>query len=120
MKKIILVTILISLMVAGVAGVVFAAGGNVDTSMAPVNKSESMDQDFTADIGINISAKKCSFQSDCEYGKCKGGQCGGCDFQSDCKGWGKCKNGQCGGCDFQSDCKGFGSCSSGQCTKSPY
>ena len=64
--------------------------------------------------------KKCSFSSDCRYGKCKKGRCGGCSFQSDCKGWGKCKNGWCGACSFQSDCKGWGSCRSGRCTKSPY
>lgn len=65
-------------------------------------------------------AKKCSFNSDCHYGKCKRHRCGGCSFQSDCKGWGKCKKGWCGGCSFQSDCKGFGKCSHGHCTKSPY
>ncbi len=65
-------------------------------------------------------AKKCNFNSDCPYGKCKGGTCGGCDFNSDCKGWGKCKGGQCGACDFSSDCKDFGGCSSGHCAKSPY
>jgi hypothetical protein len=65
-------------------------------------------------------AKKCSFNSDCPYGKCKKGRCGGCSFNSDCKGWGKCKKGWCGGCSFDSDCKGFGKCTSGKCTKSPY
>jgi hypothetical protein len=64
--------------------------------------------------------KKCSFNSDCPYGKCKGGQCGACSFNSDCKGWGKCKGGQCGACGFDSECKGFGKCSGGKCTKSPY
>jgi hypothetical protein len=65
-------------------------------------------------------AKKCSFNSDCRWGKCKKGRCGGCSFNSDCKGWGKCKKGWCGGCSFQSDCKGFGGCKSGRCKKSPY
>lgn len=65
-------------------------------------------------------AKKCSFDSDCPHGKCKGGQCGACSFNSDCKGWGVCKGGQCGACSFSSECKGFGSCSGGRCTKSPY
>lgn len=64
--------------------------------------------------------KKCSFNSDCPYGKCKKNKCGGCSFNSDCKGWGKCKSGWCGGCSFQSDCKGFGSCKSGRCSKPPY
>ena len=64
--------------------------------------------------------KRCSFNSDCRYGKCKKSRCGGCSFNSDCKGWGKCKRGWCGGCSFNSDCKGFGSCSHGHCTKSPY
>ena len=64
--------------------------------------------------------KKCSFNSDCPYGKCKGGRCGACSFNSDCKGWGKCKGGRCGSCSFASDCKGFGKCSSGRCTRSPY
>lgn len=64
--------------------------------------------------------KKCSFSSDCSHGKCKKSKCGGCSFNSDCKGWGKCKGGWCGGCSFQSDCKGFGGCSSGRCRKSPY
>lgn len=65
-------------------------------------------------------AKKCSFNSDCPYGQCKSGECGGCSFDSDCKGWGKCKGGQCGSCGFDSDCKGFGSCSGGRCSQSPY
>lgn len=65
-------------------------------------------------------AKKCSFASDCKYGKCKSGKCGSCSFKSDCKGWGKCKSGQCGACSFDSDCKGHGKCKSGQCSKSPY
>lgn len=64
--------------------------------------------------------KKCSFNSDCRYGKCKKSRCGGCSFNSDCKGWGKCKRGWCGGCSFNSDCKGFGGCKSGRCKKSPY
>jgi hypothetical protein len=65
-------------------------------------------------------AKKCSFNSDCPYGKCSKGKCGACSFNSDCKGWGKCSKGQCGACSFNSDCKGFGGCSSGRCKKSPY
>ena len=64
--------------------------------------------------------KKCGFNSDCPYGKCKSGRCGSCGFNSDCKGWGKCKGGWCGNCGFSSDCKGFGKCSGGKCTKSPY
>ena len=64
--------------------------------------------------------KKCSFNSDCRYGKCKRSKCGGCSFNSDCKGWGKCKSGWCGGCSFNSDCKGFGGCKNGRCKKSPY
>ena len=64
--------------------------------------------------------KKCSFNSDCPYGKCGKGKCGACSFNSDCKGWGKCSKGQCGACSFSSECKGFGSCSGGRCTKSPY
>ena len=65
-------------------------------------------------------AKKCSFDSDCSHGKCKSGECGGCGFKSDCKGWGKCDKGKCGACSFDSECKGFGKCSKGKCTKSPY
>ena len=65
-------------------------------------------------------AKRCSFNSDCPYGKCKHGKCGGCSFNSDCKGWGKCKGGWCGGCSFNSDCKAFGGCKSGRCKRSPY
>jgi hypothetical protein len=65
-------------------------------------------------------SKKCSFNSDCKYGKCKGNKCGSCSFKSDCKGWGVCKSNKCGGCSFKSDCKGFGDCKSGRCTKSPY
>lgn len=65
-------------------------------------------------------AKRCSFNSDCPYGKCRHGKCGGCSFNSDCKGWGKCRHGQCGGCSFNSDCKGFGGCTSGHCKRSPY
>jgi hypothetical protein len=65
-------------------------------------------------------AKKCSFSSDCPYGKCSKGKCGACSFTSDCKGWGKCSKGQCGACSFSSECKGFGKCSGGRCTKSPY
>jgi len=67
-----------------------------------------------------VLAKKCSFNSDCPYGKCTKSTCGGCGFNSDCKGWGKCSKGQCGSCGFDSDCKGFGKCSGGRCTKSPY
>ena len=40
-------------------------------------------------------AKRCSFNSDCPYGKCKHNKCGGCSFNSDCKGFGGCKNGRC-------------------------
>lgn len=47
-----------------------------------------------------VEVKKCSFQSDCPYGTCKGGSCGGCSFQS--------------------DCGSFGPCNSGRCAKSPY
>lgn len=65
-------------------------------------------------------AKKCSFSSDCPYGKCGKGTCGACSFTSDCKGWGKCDKGRCGACSFSSECKGFGGCSSGRCKKSPY
>ena len=64
--------------------------------------------------------KKCSFNSDCKYGKCSKGKCGACGFKSDCNGWGTCSKGQCGACGFDSDCKGFGKCSGGKCTKSPY
>lgn len=64
--------------------------------------------------------KKCNFNSDCPYGKCDKHTCGGCSFNSDCKGWGKCSSHQCGRCNFDSDCKGFGKCSSHRCTKSPY
>lgn len=64
--------------------------------------------------------KKCGTDSHCPYGKCKGGTCGACNFNSDCRGWGKCKGGMCGACDYDSDCKGFGKCSGGRCTKSPY
>ena len=42
-----------------------------------------------------------------------------CGFDSDCS-HGKCDDGQCGGCSFDSECKGFGSCKSGRCEKSPY
>ena len=66
-----------------------------------------------------VPYKKCSFNSDCPYGKCKSGKCGSCSFNSDCKGWGKCKSGQCGACSFNSECKDFGGCSSGRCKKSP-
>lgn len=69
---------------------------------------------------VQPMAKRCSFNSDCPYGTCKSGRCGGCSFQSDCKGWGKCANGWCGACSFQSDCKGFGGCRSGRCERSPY
>lgn len=118
MKKIILGSILTCLVAAGV---VFAAGEKTEGPV-PAHRTESLDQSWQSDFDQYAPVKKCSFNSDCPYGKCKSGQCGGCDFNSDCKGWGKCKSGRCGACDFASDCgkAGFGSCSSGSCTKSPY
>ena len=84
-------------------------------------KTDITDQVTAPDSELEpLAAKKCSFNSDCKYGKCVKGRCGGCSFNSDCKGWGKCSKGQCGACSFSSECKGFGSCSGGRCTKSPY
>jgi len=65
-------------------------------------------------------APKCSFNSDCKYGKCGSGKCGYCDFNSDCNGYGVCSDHQCGRCSFSSDCGSFGPCSSGRCEKSPW
>ena len=90
---------------------------NADPADQPIAAAVELDVDA---IEAEEVAKKCSFNSDCKYGKCKSGKCGGCSFNSDCNGWGKCKSGWCGGCSFNSECKGFGSCSSGKCTKSPY
>ena len=81
---------------------------------------ESYSQQLPVQPPAAETYKKCGFNSDCPYGKCKSGRCGGCGFNSDCKGWGKCKGGWCGSCSFASDCKGFGKCSGGKCTKSPY
>lgn len=96
---------------------------DADTSKATATQVASPTAD-SPDLGVTEPEaqprKKCSFNSDCRYGKCKKSRCGGCSFNSDCKGWGKCKSGWCGGCSFKSDCKGFGSCRSGRCTKSPY
>jgi len=62
-------------------------------------------------------AQSCSFDSDCKWnGKCSGGKCGACGFDSDCN-VGKCSNGKCGACGFDSDCKG-GKCSGGKCSNS--
>ena len=68
-------------------------------------------------LGGASYAQKCSFDSDCKgNGKCSGGQCGSCGFDSDCN-VGKCSNGKCGSCGFDSDCKG-GKCSGGKCSNS--
>ncbi len=120
--------ILFGALMAGVvtAGVLFASGQDTDSGV-DFRPAVAVNQTLKADVVGSLDdfapvAKKCNFQSDCKYGKCKRGRCGACDFQSDCRGWGKCKRGRCGACDFQSDCKkkGFGSCRSGRCTKSPY
>jgi len=66
-------------------------------------------------IGGHALAQSCNFDSDCKgNGKCSGGKCGACGFDSDCN-VGKCSNGKCGACSFDSDCKG-GKCSSGKCS----
>jgi len=79
--------------------------------------AEAQDECLTQ---VDSSEKKCSFNSDCKYGKCAKGVCGSCGFTSDCNGWGKCSGGQCGACGFDSECKGFGKCDKSKCTKSPY
>jgi hypothetical protein len=61
---------------------------------------------------------QCNFDSDCKgYGKCKGGSCGNCGFDSDCN-IGKCASSHCGACNFDSDCKG-GKCASNRCSNAP-
>ncbi|MBU1240353.1 hypothetical protein KKF84_09535 [Myxococcota bacterium] len=122
MKK----TIILSVFIAVTLGIVVTKQQNagakqvttVEKTTAPTPTSESALPIFGAHL--ESYSKKCSFNSDCPYGKCKHNKCGSCSFNSDCKGWGKCKSGRCGGCSFNSDCKGFGKCSSGKCTKSPY
>lgn len=110
--------------VAIVVGIVacLAVGFIVTDSEAEqvVGAQEGYSQQLPVQPPAAETYKKCSFNSDCPYGKCKSGRCGSCSFNSDCKGWGKCKGGRCGSCSFSSDCKGFGKCSSGKCTKSPY
>lgn len=70
---------------------------------------------FLALGGAANAGSKCSFDSDCGgYGKCSNGECGHCNFDSDCN-VGKCGHGMCGACNFDSDCKG-GKCSSGRCS----
>lgn len=85
---------------------------------APNNTTVEQYGDCVTEAGS--SENKCSFNSDCKYGKCSKGKCGACGFTSECNGWGKCSKGQCGACGFDSECKGFGKCSKGKCTKSPY
>jgi len=113
--------------VAAALGVAFLVGGpaDADTTAAPaqITAPSTAAPAVWAPAPLQCTdqgEKKCSFDSDCPHGKCKSGKCGGCGFDSDCKGWGKCKDGWCGSCGFDSDCKDFGGCSSGQCKKSPY
>jgi len=113
----------IKLFITGVLSLVFLLVGVHQYAYAnhgTVSSAQVTDPITVVNESPDPLAQKCSFNSDCAYGLCKGGQCGGCSFTSECKGWGTCKSGQCGGCSFNSECKGFGDCSSGKCTKSPY
>jgi hypothetical protein len=116
--------ILAGLFVVFTVGLVVMQQQDADARLATTPQVSALAADLAAPVGVSEPEaqprKKCSFNSDCRYGKCKKGKCGGCSFQSDCKGWGKCKGGWCGACSFQSDCKGWGKCSGGRCTKSPY
>ncbi len=102
-----------------------AVSAQIAAAQPPTSEATSVstaDQYLNWDLMMSIDlepTKKCSFNSDCPHGKCKGGKCGACGFDSECKGWGKCKGGQCGACGFDSECKGFGKCSGGKCTKKP-
>ncbi len=107
-----------------VAGIVASLAVAFVLTQQPEAIADQIKPQAAAELPVTPPAaetyKKCSFNSDCPYGKCKSGRCGACSFNSDCKGWGKCKSGRCGACSFSSDCKGFGKCSGGKCTKSPY
>lgn len=104
---------IVACLVVGLAVVLVGAQRDANAEQATIEVSIDTPQADAVD-------KKCGFDSDCPHGKCKSGKCGGCGFNSDCKGWGVCKSGWCGGCNFDSECKGFGKCSSNKCTKSPY
>src|SRR3569623_740774 len=71
---------------------------SIDTSMVFGTQAEPM----------------CSTSSDCTFGTCTSGKCGGCSTSSDCKGNGTCSSGTCGHCSTSSDCS-VGTCSSGTC-----
>jgi hypothetical protein len=116
--------LLAGIFVVFTVGIVVMQRQDADASQGPAAQVSASTGDMAGPVEVTEPEaqprKRCSFNSDCPYGKCKNHRCGGCSFQSDCKGWGKCRNGWCGSCSFQSDCKGFGRCSSGRCTKSPY
>ncbi len=118
------VLFLAGVFVAFTVGLVFMQQQDADAGQPKARQVSGPSAHLAPPVGVSEPEaqprKKCSFSSDCPYGKCKRGKCGACGFNSDCKGWGKCKRGRCGGCDFNSDCKGFGGCKSGRCRKSPY
>jgi hypothetical protein len=74
----------------------------------------------TVAAGLSSRGGSCNFDSDCDYGKCKDHKCGGCDFNSDCKGYGICENHACGHCNFTSECGDFGDCNNHECARSPW
>jgi len=127
MKQIVsTIAIFALLAVAGVASADRAPTSQDTATAAPQSSAVTVTRAWTTAFPERLMSmpadplKKCGFDSDCSHGKCKSGKCGGCGFDSECKGWGKCKSGQCGACGFDSECKGFGKCKSGKCEKSPY
>lgn len=104
-KRVLIVLGVVALLAVGVAA---TAGETATTS------------DTATWTDIAAAAPSCSFNSDCKYGKCGGGKCGYCDFNSDCNGYGICNEHQCGYCNFTSECGAFGDCSNHHCTKAPW
>jgi len=111
-RLLVLITFLAAITMVGIA-----SSQPTATAEPAGDATVALDVDWDA---VLYAGKKCNFDSDCSHGKCRSGQCGGCNYNDECNGWGICKGNQCGSCNFDSECSGFGKCSSGKCTESPY
>jgi hypothetical protein len=100
MKKLNLVVLAMSAVLALAPAVAFACGSDSDCKVGHCSSGQ---------------CGHCGSDSDCKgWGHCSSGMCNSCGSDSDCA-VGHCSGGKCGSCGSDSDCKG-GRCSSGKCS----